>query len=199
VVAGLPAELGVAALAFVSTNIDNVLVATTMVAAAPPARARRIAAGQVIGFAILVGVAAAAAIALFDVPTRALGLLGLVPLALGLRGLVALRHPDAHQRAARRAFGKGVVAAALVTMGAGGDNFAVYIPLFRSAHASGRITTALVFIVGEVLVTLFILSAGRHPRTRVLTTRVGAIAAPVLYCAVGVLVLIEANTFSLLG
>jgi cadmium resistance protein CadD (predicted permease) len=198
-VAGLPAEFGIAALAFVGTNIDNVLVTTAMVATAPPARARRIAAGQVVGFAVLILVAVATAIALFDVPTRAIGLLGLVPVVLGLHGLVALRHPDAHQRATRRAFGKGVIAAALVTIGAGGDNLAVYIPLFRSANGAGRAATALVFVVGEVLLTLLVLSAGRHPRTQAAVSRIGTIATPLLYCAIGVFILIDANTFSFLG
>ena len=36
---------------------------------------------------------------------------------------------------------------------------------------------------------------GRHPRSRALTTRIGAYAAPVLFCVIGVVVLVEANTF----
>jgi cadmium resistance protein CadD (predicted permease) len=197
--AGLPAELALAAGAFVGTNVDNGLVATTMVATAPPERARRIAGGQVFGFVVLVVVAAAAAIALFEVPTRAIGLLGLVPLALGIRGLFALRHAEGRQRVARRAVGSGVIAAALITIGAGGDNLAVYIPLFRASTTSGRIVTALVFMAGEALLTMCILGAGRHPRARAVSTRIGIIAAPLLYCAVGVLVLIQANTFSVFG
>jgi cadmium resistance protein CadD (predicted permease) len=194
--AGLPAELGLAAGAFLSTNIDNGLVAVAMVATAPPQKAKRIAYGQLFGFVVLVIAAAAAAIALFDVPARAIGLLGLVPLALGIRGLIDLRHAEGRQRVARRAVGGGIVAAALVTIGAGGDNLAVYIPLFRVANTGGLIATAVVFIAGEVLLTMFVLSAGRHPRTRAITTRIGTIAAPLLYCVIGVLVLIEANTFS---
>ena len=41
-------------------ELDNAVVAVAMVAAAPPARARRIAAGQVVGFVVLVLLAAAA-------------------------------------------------------------------------------------------------------------------------------------------
>ena len=62
-----------------------------------------------------------------------------------------------------------------MTIGAGGDNLAVYIPLFRTADAGGRAVTAFVFVVLEILLTLFILSAGRHPRSRALTTRIGAL------------------------
>jgi cadmium resistance protein CadD (predicted permease) len=88
-----PAALvGVAGGSFISTNIDNFVVTTAQFAAAPPQRVRRVAAGQLLGFAFIVLVSAAAAGALFELPTRWVGLLGLVPLALGIRGLVALRH-----------------------------------------------------------------------------------------------------------
>jgi len=58
--AGLGADLGVAAAAFVGTNVDNCVVIMAMVAGAPPQRAHRIAAGQAFGFVVLVAVSAAA-------------------------------------------------------------------------------------------------------------------------------------------
>ena len=89
--AGLPADLGIAAAAFVGTNIDNALVTMAMVAGAPLERSHRIAIGQVIGFAILVAAAAAAAAVLYEFSPAVVGLLGLVPLAIGVRGLIGLR------------------------------------------------------------------------------------------------------------
>jgi len=197
--AGLPAVLGLAAGAFVGTNVDNAAVTVAMIAAAPPARAKRIALGQVIGFAVLVIAAIGMAVLLFEIPTRIIGLLGLVPLALGLRGLLALRHPEERARVARRAVGSGVVAATVITIGAGGDNLAVYIPLFRVARFGGTAASLLVFALGEILLTLFVLRAGQHPRVRNAVTAIGAFAAPILYCAIGILVLAEAGTLSFLG
>ena len=46
--------------------------------------------------------------------------------------------------------------------------------------------------------TALILAGGRHPKARGLMTRLGTVAVPVLLCAVGVLVLVQAGTFSLL-
>jgi cadmium resistance protein CadD (predicted permease) len=196
--AGLPAVLGLAAGAFVGTNIDNAAVTVAMIAAAPSARAGRIALGQVIGFVVLVIGAVGMAVLLFEIPTRVIGLLGLVPLALGLRGLVALRRAEGRSRIARRAVGSGVVAATLITVGAGGDNLAVYIPLFRLARFSGTAESLLVFALGEVLLTLFVLRAGQHTGVRGAVGAIGVFAAPILYCAIGILVLVEAGTFSLL-
>ncbi len=208
--AGLGADLGIAAAAFVGTNIDNCLVTTAMVAGAPLDRARRIATGQIIGFTLLVAVAAAAAVVLFEISSAVVGLLGLVPLAIGLRGLVGLRRHHAAPspksaggkrgmgRPADRAVGRSLTAAALVTIGAGGDNLAAYIPLFRVGGATNLTATAAVFVIGEVAVTALILVGGRHPGARTTMTRLGTVAVPILLCTIGVLVMVQAGTFSLL-
>ncbi|MFZ0248789.1 MAG: cadmium resistance transporter [Acidimicrobiales bacterium] len=210
--AGLGADLGVAAAAFVGTNVDNCVVTTAMVAGAPMERARRIAAGQVGGFVVLVVVAAAAAALLFEFSTAVVGLLGLVPLAIGLRGLVGwargaeddgatparARRQRRRRAPEERAVGRSFTAAALVTIAAGGDNLAVYIPLFRVGGATNLGAVAAVFVVGEALVTWLVLAGGRHPRARAAMLRLGHVAVPILLCCVGVLVLVQAGTFSLL-
>jgi cadmium resistance protein CadD (predicted permease) len=202
--AGFWADIGVAAVAFVSTNVDNTVVTATLVAGAPLDRAHRIAAGQVVGFVAIVCIAAAAATLLFEFSPAAVGLLGFVPLAIGLRGLIGLldrRGPaeapaGSRRRATDRAVGRSLTAAALVTLTAGGDNLAVYIPLFRQGGPSKLSAIALVFVVGEVAVTAAVLAAGRHQRARAVMTRLGEVAVPLLLCGVGVLVLVSAGTLS---
>ena len=211
-VTGLGADFGIAAAAFVGTNIDNCVVTMTMVAGAPLDRARRIAAGQVAGFVLLVVLAAAAAAVLFEFSPKVVGLLGLVPLTIGVRGLVGLRQrsdPEeggprtgarrrrVRRTAAERAVGRSFTAGALVTVGAGGDNLAAYIPLFRVGGTANLAAICIVFVLGEVLVTAVILAGGRHPKARSVMTRLGALAVPVLLCCIGVLVMLEAGTFSL--
>jgi len=197
--AGLPADAAVAAIAFVGTNIDNAVVTTTMVAAAPAERSRRIAVGQIIGFGLLVAASAGTALALFEFSSRVIGLLGLVPLALGLRGFWLLRHHEHRTRAERRAVGSGLVTAVLVTVAAGGDNLAVYIPIFRVAGAVNITTITVVFFVGELLLTLLVVRAGRHPKIRQAMTRTGVVATPLLYVAVGLVVLVRAGTLHFIG
>jgi cadmium resistance protein CadD (predicted permease) len=198
----------VAVAAFVGTNVDNGVVTTAMVAAAPLERAHRIAAGQVVGFCCVVAVAAAAALLLFEFSAAAVGLLGLVPLAIGVHGLIGLRHRrpgrDAQARSLRtgrrpatdRAVGRSFTAAALVTIASGGDNLAVYIPLFHEGGVANLLAIATVFAAGEVTLTMLILTAGRHPQARETMTRLGAVAVPLLLCVVGVLVLASAGTLS---
>jgi cadmium resistance protein CadD (predicted permease) len=181
-------------------------VTATLVAGAPLHRAHRIAAGQVMGFVALVCIAAASAALLFEFSAAAVGLLGFVPLAIGGRGLIRLldrpgreeptRSRGRRGRATDRAVGRSLTAAALVTLAAGGDNLAVYIPLFRQGGASKLSAVALVFVAGEIGVTAAILAAGRHPRARGVMARLGAVAVPLLLCGVGVLVLVTAGTLS---
>jgi cadmium resistance protein CadD (predicted permease) len=220
---GLGADLAVAVVAFIGTNVDNCLVTTAMVAGAPVERAHRIAAGQVAGFVVIVAGAVAAAILLFEFSSAVVGLLGLVPLAIGLRGLWALRgrrgrdpetaavkeaEPAAARatrrrigrgrgRAVDRAVGRSFTAAALVTIAAGGDNLAVYIPLFRVGGFTNVGAIAAVFVAGEAGLTALILWAGRHPRARTVMGRVGPVAVPVLFCVLGVVVMVKAGTFGL--
>jgi cadmium resistance protein CadD (predicted permease) len=202
--AGVWADVGVATVAFLATNIDNTLVTVALVAGAPTDRSRRIAVGQVIGFALLVVAALAGAAVLYEFSPRVVGLLGLVPLAIGIRGLIGLRPGAEGKRAgprptpADRAVGRSLTAAALVTIGAGGDNLAAYIPLFRVGGATRFAAIAVVFVLGEVLVTAVVLAGGRHPRARAVMERLGALAVPVLLCGIGVLVLLTAGTLSLL-
>ena len=216
--AGLGADLGVAAAAFVGTNVDNAVVAMAMVAGAPLERARRIAAGQVVGFVVLVVVAAAARRCSSSSSRRPWsGSSGWCrwPSACGAWSgwpgtpRVTPATPtggDAGATAATPApaapssgpSGRSFTAAALVTIAAGGDNLAVYIPLFRVGGATNIGAIAAVFVVGEALVTWLILAGGRHPKARGAMLRVGHVAVPILLCCVGVLVLVQAGTFSLL-
>jgi cadmium resistance protein CadD (predicted permease) len=218
--AGLWADVGVAVAAFAGTNVDNCVVTAAMVAGAPLERAHRIAMGQVAGFCVIVAVAAAASIVLFEFSAAVVGLLGLVPLAMGVRGLVGLGRDGSGGtgagagagsraevgpaparrggRIAQRAVGRSMTAAALVTIAAGGDNLAVYIPLFRVGGGANLGIVAVVFVLGEVAVSALVLWAGRHPRARATMGRLGAVAVPVLLCAIGIVVLVRAGSFGLL-
>ncbi len=98
--------------------------------------------------------------------------------------------------ATERAVGRSFTAGLLVTIAAGGDNLAAYIPLFREGGTANLVTLAVVFALGEVAVTMVILAAGRHPRARTVMAKLGALAVPLLLCGIGVLVLVSAGTLS---
>ncbi len=185
---------GIAAASFAATNVDNLVVTTAQYAAAPAERVRRITTGQLVGYAVVVAISAAGAATLFEIPTRWIGLLGLVPLALGLRGLVALARRRDTPAGARWPLAAGVTTAALVTIGLGADNLAVYIPLFKEHSVGAGAVVVAYFTVFDVALCVGAWRAGRHPRAVALIERVGHWLSPLVYCVIGVVVLVAAGT-----
>jgi cadmium resistance protein CadD (predicted permease) len=185
--------IGLTAAAFASTNVDNGLATTAQLATAPPHRVRRIVSGQLTGFTFIVALSAGGAAVLTAFPVWAVGLLGLVPIALGIRGIVALRR-HRHDAGRPEPVGGGFFAAALVTIGNGGDNLAVYIPLLRQGSpAAGGLAVAWLLALDVGLCGLAVV-VGRHPRTLATLERAGAWVTPLVYCAIGVAVLVRAGT-----
>jgi cadmium resistance protein CadD (predicted permease) len=128
-----PLTLGVTM--FVSTNVDDILLLAAFFASR--LATRTIVLGQLLGIGMLVAASAAAAAAAVVVPPRWVALLGIIPLVLGVREALRLRagHTDdddddgsAKVVHARRQ----LVAVATVTVANGGDNFAIYVPVFAN-------------------------------------------------------------------
>lgn len=187
---------GVAVAAFASTNVDNLLMSGAMVAAAKPNRVRRILVGQVLSAVAVVGLAGGAAIVLSAFSARLIGLLGLVPLALGVRALAALRDPEVRSGRAKHPLAGGFFLSLLIGFGSSGDNLAVYIPLLRAGGTGSGLATVGVFAVLEALLIVVAVGAGRHPATLRVLDRGGVFVTPVLYVAIGVIILLRAGTIS---
>lgn len=189
-------RLGVSALVFASTNVDDILLLAAFFAD-PRMRPRAVVAGQFLGIGTLVAASAIVALAALVVPDGYPALLGVVPLALGVKKLVELRRGDAHEDddLAQRAItscASQIVAVAGVTIANGGDNLGVYVPLF--AHEPAQIPfygavfavlTALWCYAGFYLV--------RHRAIGALVRRFGRGALPFVLIALGSWILCDAR------
>jgi cadmium resistance protein CadD (predicted permease) len=129
--------VGVGVSMFVSTNIDDIFLLAAFFASR--LAARTIVIGQLLGIGGLVAMSAAAAAAAIVVPARWLALLGLIPLVLGIREALRLgtgaSDDDDDDDEARNAVAHArsqVLAVTAVTVANGGDNLAVYIPVFAN-------------------------------------------------------------------
>ena len=191
--------IGVAIVVFAATNVDDVFLLAAFFAD-ERMRPRAVVAGQFLGIGLLVALSAAAALAALKVPDGYPALLGLVPLALGVRGLWGLMRSGkgregteddaiqgAEQRAERRTRSQ-VLAVAAVTVANGGDNLAVYVPLFAREPgeiplyaAAFAVMTALWCFAGLCLVRNSL--AQRHIR------RYGHVALPIVLIALGLWIL----------
>jgi cadmium resistance protein CadD (predicted permease) len=192
VVTGPIGIAGLAIGAFVGTNIDNVLALSAQLAASERSRHRRIIEGQVLATVLILTVAALGGLAFATIPTRIVGLLGLVPIGLGIRaGVLHLRRsPD--DRSVPVA--GGLISSLAVTLAIGADNVAVYVPVLASGSTASSALSLGLWILLEGGLVMAAAWLGRHPTTERSVERAGPMAMPMLYVIVGVAVLIQAGT-----
>jgi cadmium resistance protein CadD (predicted permease) len=189
-----------AAVVFASTDIDDLVLLTAFFA---DSRLRRgaIVAGQFLGIAALLGASLAAAAASLAVPPHWPALLGVVPFGLGLWKLPDLwrrghgaddETADAGSAGRRSAAGAQAFAVAAVTIANGGDNLAVYIPLFAR-----DLSVWPVYLLVFALMTAAWCWAGhafvRHPAGAALMQRWGHAILPVVLIALGAWILWDAR------
>ena len=178
---------------FVVTNVDDFVLLTTLfvtVGEGGPTD-RQIVSGQYLGFTLLVAISLAAALGLAAVPSRWIGLFGLVPIALGVRAILLGRRFEPENE--RVAVVTGAVGVASLTVADGADNVSVYVPLFRQSGPGATATDVVVF---AVLVGVWCLAAHAlaHRRSLVaLVERTGHWLVPVLYIAIGVRIIVASG------
>jgi cadmium resistance protein CadD (predicted permease) len=194
-------------LAFLVTDIDDLFVLVAFFADALT-RPRHVVIGQYAGIAFLIAVSCLAMLFRLVVPVPVIGLLGALPLVLGIREAVELARTlrgsgdddDDPRRAgptlARR---PGIIGLALVTIANGGDNIAVYAPLFASSTPVRAAGLAGIFLAmtGVWLclawITVHNPLFGRHLQ------RWGRRLLPPVLILLGVLILWENGTFAWLA
>lgn len=182
-----------AVLAFAATTVDDLLILTALFAAhrtGSPPRPRQIVTGQYAGFLAILAVAAVIAAGLASVPTYWVGLLGLIPIAFGIRGLLALRHPNDD----RPPLAASASQIAVLTFANGADNIGVFTPLLRTLGVAGSATAIglfLVLIAGWCAAGALLAA---HPLVTAAVRRTGHLLIPLVFLAIGVLILVSAGT-----
>ena len=113
--------------------------------------ARRIVAGQYLGFTALLIIAVAAAYGATFLPVSAIAYLGLLPLGLGLRAAWQAwkDHRNGDRGEQRRDERSGVTAlqVASVTFANGSDNIGAYVPVFARTGIAGIAVYVAVFLI----------------------------------------------------
>ena len=192
----LAAAAGAAAV-FAATNLDDIVVLTVLFVAARRAgrpRPWHIVAGQYLGLGALVAAAVVVAAGLLVVPDPWTGLLGLLPIGLGIRALLTRSDDDGPPAVVGSLLG-----VAGVTIANGSDNIAVYVPVFRSLDPATGLVYLLVF---AALVAVWCGTAallGGHPRVVRLVGRAGHWLVPVVFVAIGVVILVSSGVLARLA
>lgn len=188
---------------FIATNIDDIIVLSLFFArgAGQPGTTARIAAGQYLGFAGILGAAVLVSLgAGAFLPPAVIPYFGLIPLALGLWAAWEVwRADDDDGDGDARVAGKnvGVWTVAGVTFANGGDNIGVYVPVFLSVGPAAVVAFCVVFLVlVAVLVVLAKYVATRRPITKVLE-RWEHVLFPIVLIGLGIFILVSGGAFGL--
>ena len=195
----LAASLGLAVVAFASTNVDDIFVLLGFFAD-PRLRARNVVIGQYLGIGALVLVSIAASLISLVLSPALVGLLGAAPVLIGVKRLADLRQSANQQkpdRAQGGAFGQ-IAPIAVVIIANGGDNIGVYAPLFATHSASQIAVMVAVFMIMTALWIAMAHGLVAHPTLGAPIRRYGHIVVPFVLIGLGFYILYDAGSFGLL-
>jgi cadmium resistance protein CadD (predicted permease) len=198
-----PTTLALGVTVFVTSNIDDLFVLLGFFSD-PKFRARNIIIGQCVGMAVLVLVSICAALIALAILPSYIGLLGLAPIAIGMKRLVdlargreagdenLLRQPEGGTRGQS-------LAVAVVTVANGGDNVAIYTPIFAVHRGVETAAIVAVFALMTAMWCSFSHWLVHHRTIGVLLRRYGHRVLPVVLIGLGGLVMLKAGAFELLS
>jgi len=179
--------ISLATSAYVGSMLDNLLAFATQLAVAPPMERRVLCGWQSAGVTLLVALALFASVLGRSIPVWAFGLLALAPWAAAVQ---RWRHQNRSIEPPRM---HGGITALVIAVALGGDNLALWIPLFR-AHNHYALAVIGTFAAWQCLFLFVAWSLAHHPAIRRVSERVSQRLMPWLYVVLGLLVLFECHT-----
>ena len=174
--------------AFLGTMVDNFVAFAAQAALTEERRHQRIGSGHFFGVVVLVIIACGVATALAEIPLRWIGILAIIPLALAL-------HAWRTRAVTRPVTKRGWTTTLLMTIGLGGDNLAVWVPLLRAGGLARGVMTTGIFLLLDLALISIALFVARRPRVMALSQRFGPALTPVLYVGLAVVILWQCHWF----
>jgi cadmium resistance protein CadD (predicted permease) len=183
--------LGKAVVSFAATNIDDILVLTLFFTQKNLSR-WRVVAGQYLGLAAVIAISMSGFFARMIIPAALIGFLGAVPIAIGLKKIVEWKENNDGEEVQPPVV-TSILTGAAVTFANGGDNIAVYVPLFARSDGPALITTLVIFTVMIALWCLIGYYIGSHPIVSRMVDRFGVILVPFVLIGLGFYIVINAH------
>ena len=184
----LVAGLVLGTVAYVSTNLDNLLLVSSV--AASGSERSHVARGWLVSAFVVLALSIAFTAVAEAVPASSLGWLGLVPLLLGIRLLVL--GGDASDGSARLATGTTPIIVLLMSNST--DTIATFGPLLAESEPVAKFAMLAGFTVAAlVFVSLVMKLAARLDKASTLS-RLAAKLSPLVMIAIGIYILLDTTT-----
>ncbi|KAB8320370.1 transporter [Tolypothrix campylonemoides VB511288] len=202
-------------IAFVATNIDDILILLLFFSQVDGNfRRRHIVLGQYFGFAAIIIASLPGFFGGLLVPREWIGFLGLLPIAIGFKQLLQKEETTEVQTVTtdfqQSSYSQPIVSfflsllhpqtykVAAVTLANGGDNISIYIPLFAGKSFASLGVTLIVFFVLVAVWCAIAYVLARQGAIASMLSRYGRAAVPFVLISLGLLIMYERGTFSLL-
>jgi cadmium resistance transport/sequestration family protein len=196
---GLLMAFPTAVVAFVATNLDDILILTLFFSQVNAIfRRRHIVIGQYLGFSLLLIASLPGFFGSFFIPPASIRLLGLVPIVVGFSSLLK---PDEEDDSSveiqpktsplTKWLSPQTCSVAAITVANGGDNIGIYVPLFANSELESLLVILGVFFV---LVGVWCYGADRLtslPAVAQLLTGYGSAFVPCVLIGLGVFIVKE--------
>jgi cadmium resistance protein CadD (predicted permease) len=191
------AAIAISAVAFASTNVDDIFVLLGFFAD-PAFRARHVVLGQYLGIGTLVAVSLVCSLIALVIPPGYIGLLGLLPIGIGAKKLwEAWRGGEDSEEEGHPAPGAHkIFAVAAVTIANGGDNIGVYVPMLATRSLNETLVLLAVFAVMTALWCFVAHFLVNHRGLGAPIRRYGHLVLPWVLIAIGIGILLESDAFS---
>lgn len=188
---------------FIATNIDDLFILTLFYADKRFGE-NEIIVGQLLGIGALVAISLVASFIGFFVPAPYIGLLGLISISFGLKGIwnvfVKKDIPESDATIQKvHSHRNNTMMVAGVTLANGGDNIAIYIPVFATLNWMNKLTMIGVFFGMTLVFCLLAKYLTRHPFVKNTLDRFGHLITPFILILLGIYILYESGTFGLAG
>ena len=159
-------------IAFISTNIDDILILTFIFTANKNAKT----------YKIILGKYSALGLKLID--PKYLFLLGFVPIILGIKEIISNLMND--KPGDETNFKGSILSTAFLTVASGADNIGIYIPLFTSFGFFETVTAVIVFAVMTFLWCLLGKYIASFSKIQSITEKYKTYIIPAVYFILGI-------------
>jgi len=188
-------------IAFASTNIDDIFL-LMLFFGNKQLKAREIFIGQLLGIAVLIAISLIVSLIGLVVDNAYIGLLGFLPIYLGLKGIIRLftEQPikDEKEEDVPKNKSNHVFAVSAVTIANGGDNIGIYVPLFATLLWPQKLIMVGIFLLMTILWCILAKYFTKHPLIANAIDRYGHTVTPFILVLLGVYILYESKTISLI-
>lgn len=210
-------DLGEAVLAFIATNLDNVILLQLFLSQADNNIQRRhVLVGQYISFIVIILVSLPGYFGSLVIKPAWIGLLGILPIIIGVKQFwgdyyssnpsletAKIKIAPTSKRQFLLAFFRSIISPdtykiAAIILANSVDSFGVYLPLFASTNLASLLAIIAVLLVLTGVLCWLALLLNSHPKFAKISNDYGVHLVPFLLIGLGIWILVENGTLNFL-